>query len=447
MKSFYNLNLDRYVNKISSLNEIEIQGQVEDVEGSLIKGYLPGACMRGMCEIFTHRREKKLLAEIIGFQGEKTLFMPLGEIKGVSLGSKILLSNQKNSIKIGDAFIGRIINCLGEPIDGKGKIEANDEEIPLYGSGTINPLNRSPVNQPLNLGIRAIDALLTVGKGQRIGIFSGSGVGKSVLLGMISKLTHADLNVIALIGERGREVREFIEYKLGKKGLSRSIVIVATSDQSPLMRVRGAFFATAIAEYFSKKKLDILLTMDSITRFAMAQREIGLSAREAPGLKGYTPSVFSLLPQLVERAGSFENQGSITGLYSVLIEGDDVNDPIGDTVRSIVDGHIVLDRKLAQRGHFPAIDVLSSVSRVMSNVVSMEHRDLAHAFRETLAVYKDAKDLIQIGAYKAGSDKKTDKALRLIEPITNFLRQKENETSTVQECFKKMKSILEMEKS
>lgn len=445
MQESLKLDWEAYEKILSSVSEMEFHGQVMDVEGNLIKSFLPGACIRGMCEVFPRQGEKKLLAEIIGFQEEKTLLMPLGEMRGVGLGSKVVLLNQKSSVKVGEALIGRVVNSLGEPMDDLGPIKLS-QEASLYGS-RVNPLSRTPVTEALDLGLRAIDGLITVGKGQRVGIFSGSGVGKSVLLGMLSKLTQADINVIAMIGERGREVREFVEHKLGKEGLSRSVVVAVTSDQSPLMRVRGAFFATAISEYFSQKGKDVLLIMDSITRFAMAQREIGLSAREAPGLKGYTPSVFSLLPQLVERAGSFENQGSITGLYSVLVEGDDINDPIGDAMRSILDGHIVLDRKLAQRGQFPAIDVLSSVSRVMSNVVSREHRELANIFRENLAVYREAEDLIRIGAYKSGSDKKVDRALKLYEKMIGFLKQGEDETSKVKESLNDMKVFLNSEES
>lgn len=441
MEKNLKLNWEKYKKTLSSIPEMEFQGQVMDVEGCLIKGFLPGACVRGLCEVTPRQEKKKIRAEVIGFQEKKALLMPLGEMRGVGLGSKIVLLNQKNLVKVGEELMGRVVNSLGEPIDNLGALKAF-HETPLY-SFEMNPLDRIPVSEPLDLGVRPINGLITMGKGQRIAVISGSGVGKSVLLGMISKFTQADVNVIAMIGERGREVREFVEKKLGKKGLSHSVVVVATSDQTPLLRVRGAFFATAVAEYFCKTGRNVLLIMDSVTRFAMAQREIGLSVGEAPGMKGYTPSVFSLLPQLIERAGRFESQGSVTGLYSVLVEGDDLNDPIGDAVRSIADGHIILDRKLAQRGHFPAIDILSSVSRVMSNVVSSEQKELSSAFRENLAIYKEAEDLIRIGAYKSGSDKKVDLALKIYEKMLRFLRQKEDKRSSFEESLNEMKSLFD----
>jgi flagellum-specific ATP synthase len=334
-----------------------------------------------------------------------------------------------------------VVNGLGEPIDDKGELRCHDEGS-LYSEGT-NPLSRPPIRQPLSLGVRAIDGLLTVGQGQRVGIMAGSGVGKSVLMGMIARSTSADVNVIAMIGERGREVREFIEDILGPEGLARSVVIAVTSDQSPLIRMRGAFLATAIAEYFCRnQKANVLLMMDSVTRFATAQREIGLSTGEPPASKGYTPSVFSLLPKLLERAGNFEGAGSITGLYTVLVEGDDMDDPVADSVRSIVDGHIVLDRKLAQRGHFPAIDTLQSTSRVMKSIVDHEQMSQAMAMRKILSVYKEAEDLINIGAYKSGSNPEIDQAIEKVPGILNFLQQGMDEASNLQLAQQDMRTII-----
>lgn len=395
-------------------------GKISEVTGFLLKGYLPGACVGAVVEIFPHH-EKSFFAEVIGFKDKDVLFMPLGDMKGVGIGAKVVLYKQEASVKVSEELLGRVVNGLGEPIDGKGPLE-NYKEMSIY-NGVVNPLERPPIETPLDVGVRTINAFTTVGKGQRVAIMAGSGVGKSVLLGMMARSSSADVNVIALIGERGREVREFIEKDLGEEGLKRSVVVVATSDQSPLVRMRGAFLATTLAEYFSQKKHDTLLMMDSVTRFAMAQREVGLNLGEPPASKGYTPSVFSLLPKLLERAGSFENKGSITGLYTVLVEGDDMDEPVTDAVRSIVDGHIVLSRKLAQKGHFPAIDVLQSASRVMRSVTDDQHQQDAQVLRECLATYKEAEDLINIGAYQQGSNPKIDIALQANEPLTHFLRQ------------------------
>jgi flagellum-specific ATP synthase len=336
-------------------------------------------------------------------------------------------------------MLGRIINGQGEPIDDLGPLLLA-EEAALYTEAET-PMKRELIREPLSLGVRAIDGLLTVGKGQRVAIMAGSGVGKSMLLGQMARSATADVNVIALIGERGREVKEFIEHSLGPTGLARSVVVAVTSDQSPLVRMRGAFLATAIAEYFAQQGQSVFLMMDSVTRFAMAQREIGLSSGEPPASKGYTPSVFSLLPKLLERAGHFTNGGSITGLYTVLVEGDDMDEPIADAVRSIVDGHIVLDRKIAQRAHFPAIDILQSTSRVMRSVVSSQHSRWAQSFRESLAVYRDAEDLINIGAYKNGTNPKIDRAIQLIDKINQFLRQDVEETTSFADTERLMQAI------
>lgn len=424
------LNLDKYASALKSLSVSKDVGKVTEVRGFLIKGYVPGVCVGSICEIHPFAGTDPFLAEVIGFVQREVLLMPLGEMKGVGLGAKIVLLKTRALVSVGDALLGRVINSMGEPIDELGEIDTYND-VELYNEGK-NPLWRPPINEALELGVRALDAMLTIGKGQRVGFMAGSGVGKSVLLGMMARNTHADINVIALIGERGREVREFIEQNLGEEGLKRSIVIVATSDQSPLLRMRGAFLAASIAEYFCEQGKDVLLMMDSVTRFAMAQREIGLNVGEPPATKGYTPSVFTMLPKLLERAGNFESKGSITGLYTVLVEGDDMDDPIGDAVRSIVDGHIVLDRKLAQKGHFPAIDVLHSVSRVMRNIISVDHLKFANRLRKLMATYSEAEDLINIGAYKTGQNPEIDAAIRSHEIINQFLIQDIKESSDIQ---------------
>lgn len=434
------VDFEKYDELISSLHLSRDSGKVTEVNGMLIKGTLPGATVGSVVRIFPSGTERHFLAEVVGFRDKHVLMMPLNDMRGVGLGSKIILTRQIATVRVSEELLGRVVDGLGRPLDLSGEME-NSREIPLY-SEVRNPLERRPIRQPVDLGVRAINGCLTIGLGQRISIMAGSGVGKSVLLGMIARHTSADVNVIALIGERGREVREFIEHDLGEEGMKRSIVVCVTSDQSPLLRMRGAYVATAIAEYFCSHGKNVLLMMDSITRFAMAQREIGLSTGEPPSSKGYTPSVFSLLPRLLERAGSFENEGSITGLYTTLIEGDDTNDPIGDAVRSIVDGHIVLSRDLAQKGHFPAIDVLQSASRVMKNVTDPNQQKMAQKIRETLAIYKEAEDLINIGAYKAGSNPRIDKALKLIDPVNEFLRQSVEDTTDFNGCLRRMQQIL-----
>lgn len=434
------LDFAKYEDLIGSLHLSRDSGKVTEVSGMLIKGTLPGATVGSIVQIFPSGLERSFLAEVVGFKDKHVLMMALNDMRGVGLGSKILLARQIATVRVSDELLGRVVDGLGRPLDMEGELETF-RDIPLY-SEVRNPLKRRPIREPLDLGVRAINGCLTVGEGQRIAIMAGSGVGKSVLLGMISKSTSADVNVIALIGERGREVREFIENDLGPEGMSKSVVVCVTSDQSPLLRMRGAYVATAIAEHFASHGKRVLLMMDSITRFAMAQREIGLSTGEPPSSKGYTPSVFSLLPRLLERAGSFEGEGSITGLYTTLVEGDDMNDPIGDAVRSIVDGHIVLSRQLAQRGHFPAIDILQSTSRVMKNVTTPDHVKMAQKLRETLAVYKEAEDLINIGAYKAGSNPRIDKAVKLIDPVNEFLRQGIDDRGDFTTSLRRLQQIL-----
>lgn len=432
-------NLSKYEKAFDDALLFRDEGNVSHVIGSVIRGYLPGVMLGSLCQIDSIDGKKSVLAEVVGFQGQEVLMMAFSDLIGVGPGSRIILLGHKPTMKVGMDLLGRVIDGLGQPMDSLPDIQGEEEQL-IYQDLT-NPLKRPPIHETLSLGVRAVDGLLTLGQGQRIGIMAGSGVGKSVLLGMMAKNSEADVNVIALIGERGREVREFIENILGPEGLKKSVVIVATSDQSALMRTRAAFVATAVAEYFCSKNKNVLLMMDSVTRFAMAQREIGLSRGEPPASKGYTPSVFSLLPKLLERAGTFEGQGTITGLYTVLVEGDDMDEPIADSVRSIVDGHIVLSRKLAHQGHFPAIDVLQSTSRVMRSVVSKDHIRWAISMRENLANYREAEDLINIGAYRSGTNPKIDQAVKMFDPIQNFLRQSEDDSSTFDNTLSMMQAL------
>ena len=440
MSGFSSIDFPKYHDLVSGLHLTRDSGRVTEVTGLMIKGTLPGASLGSVCEIIPNGSERSFLAEVVGFRDQSVLMMPLSEMRGVSLGSRINLAKQAATVKVGVRLLGRVVDGLGRPLDGRGDIETS-REVPLY-SEVRNPLDRKPIRQPLDLGVRAINGLITIGQGQRIGIMAGSGVGKSVLLGMMARNTKADVNVIALIGERGREVREFIENDLGPEGMKRSVVVCVTSDQSPLIRMRGAFVATAIAEYFSSLGKNVLLMMDSVTRFSMAQREIGLSAGEPPATKGYTPSVFSTLPRLLERAGAFEKEGSITGLYTVLVEGDDMDDPIADSVRSIVDGHIVLSRKLAHRAHYPAIDVLASASRVMKAVTTPDQIRLSQKMREMMSVYKEAEDLINIGAYKSGNNPKIDKAVKINDQVLEFLKQRVDDPTDLSSTIRMMQSIL-----
>jgi len=409
------------VERIKAVNPLKISGKVTQIVGLVVEGHCPSATVGTLCQMIPLGGGEPVPAEVVGFRNSRALLMPLGELRGLGPGSLIQVVRDSATLPVGDQLLGRVIDALGQPLDEK-PLAPCDTEYPLYAL-PASPMARDQINQPLDLGVRAINAMLTCGRGQRMGIMAGSGVGKSVLLGMMAKHTRADVNVIALIGERGREVREFIERDLGPEGLARTVVITATSDVSPLLRMRGAFVATTVAEYFCDQGKNVLLMMDSATRFAMAMREVGLAIGEPPTTKGYTPSVFATLPKLLERAGSFKGKGSITGLYTVLVEGDDMNEPIADAVRSILDGHIVLSRDLAARNHFPAIDILGSASRVMRDIVSPEHVQLSGRVREIMATYKEAEDLINIGAYAEGSNGKIDYAISRIEAVTEFLRQ------------------------
>jgi flagellum-specific ATP synthase len=413
------VNMARYVRAVESVNAIRLHGKVTQVVGLVIEGYCPDTSVGAICEI-RPRNGAPIPAEVVGFRDNKTLLMPLGDLRGVGLDSLIAVRRDKATLKVGPGLLGRVIDGLGNPIDEKGPLHL-DEEYPIYAA-PVNPMKRPPIRRPLDLGIRSINGLLTCGQGQRVGIMAGSGVGKSTLLGMIARYTEADVNVIALIGERGRELREFVEKDLQEQGLHKSVVVVATSDQPPLVRMRGAYLATTIAEYFKDQGKKVLLMMDSATRFAMAMREVGLAIGEPPTTKGYTPSVFAALPKLLERTGNFQ-EGSITGLYTVLVEGDDFNEPISDAMRSILDGHIVLSRDLAARNIYPPIDVLASASRVMGDVTGSRHQKLVGQFKEALATYRQSEDLINIGAYKSGSNPGIDHAIRKIDAMIAYQKQ------------------------
>ncbi|MDH4099262.1 MAG: flagellar protein export ATPase FliI [Nitrospirota bacterium] len=417
------IDLDKYGALLDRTETVKMNGRVTQVIGLLVESHGPAVSVGELCLIHSKLSdpEEPILAEVVGFKPNSVLLMPLGDIAGIGPGSIVERSSRAASMRVGRGLLGRILDGLGNPLDGQPLTDVR-QEYPIYHP-PLNPLLRKRITEPLGTGIKCIDGLLTLGKGQRVGIFAGSGVGKSTLLGMIARNSSADVNVIALIGERGREVNDFLERDLGKEGLMRSVVVAATSDQSPLVRMRGAFVATAIAEYFRDQGANVFLMMDSVTRFAMSHREIGLAVGEPPTTKGYTPSVFATLPKLLERAGNADGPGSITGLYTVLVEADDMNDPIADAARSILDGHIVLSRDLATRNHFPAIDALESISRLMPDIVSREHYAGNQRLRQTLAAYRKSEDLINIGAYVAGSSKDIDYAISMYDPINNYLRQ------------------------
>ncbi len=434
------LNLSKYMVKINGVEPLKIYGRVKQVVGLVVQASGLSASVGELC-LLVPSSGSPVNTEVVGFRDDGILLMPYGDLRGVKSGDKVELSKSALTVKVGQSLLGRVLDALGSPIDGKGDL-VWEEERPIHNSPP-NPVLRRRISEPVSTGIRAIDGLLTIGKGQRVGIFAGSGVGKSTLLGMIARYTGADVNVIALIGERGREVREFIEKELGEKGLARSVVVVATSDQPPLLRVLGALTATSIAEFFRDRGLSVMLMMDSLTRFAMAQREIGLAAGEPPTSKGYTPSVFTRMPALLERAGTCPGEGSITGIYTVLVEGDDLSDPVADAARSILDGHIVLSRSLADQNHYPAIDVLKSVSRVMNDIVSFEHREMAAKFRQVLATYWEFRDLINIGAYQHGSNPKIDYAIAHIDAMNEFLRQDVDEKSDFHITLNRLKELFE----
>jgi flagellum-specific ATP synthase len=426
------VNLTRFQNAIAQLNPLSISGRVVQVVGLTVEAMGLNCQVGEICEIQTSH-DAPLMAEVIGFRNSHTLLMPLGNMEGIKPESTVRSVSRAFKAPVGKSLVGRVLNGLGEPIDGKGPLEAVDWVS--TNQAPPHPLQRSVIDEPLITGVRVIDGMLTCGKGQRMGIFAGSGVGKSTLLGSIARNSESDISVIALIGERGREVREFLERDLGPEGLARSVIVVSTSDQPALVRLKAAMVAMTIAEFFREDGRDVMFMMDSVTRYAMAQREIGLSIGEPPASKGYTPSVFALLPRLLERAGRGE-VGSITGFFTVLVEGDDFNEPICDAVRGILDGHIILSRTLAARNHYPAIDVLNSVSRVMPALTTREHIQLASFARKNLAVYEKVRDLVNIGAYVKGSDPEVDTALLVMPALTNFLQQDHTDVSSFENTLK-----------
>ncbi len=420
------LQLKSYVEAVDWISPFEIRGRVTELVGLLIRANVPGARVGEVCLIRSPHQARALQAEVVGFRGSEVVLMPLGEIGNVAMGAEVVSTGKSLRVKVGENLLGRVLNGLGEPIDNLGALDAATEYNVL--SPPPDPMSRERVTKPFATGVRALDGILTVGTGQRVGVFAAAGVGKSTLLGMLARNTEAEINVIALVGERGREVRDFLEQDLGAEGLKRSVVIVATSNEPSLVRMKAAYVATAIAEYFRDNGKKVLLMMDSVTRFARALREVGLARGEPPTRAGFPPSVFSELPRLLERTGN-SDKGSITAFYTVLVEGDDMTEPIADETRSILDGHIVLSRNLASAGHYPAIDVGQSVSRVMSTVASQPHVEAARKLREVLATYEAQKDLILIGAYKQGSDKRTDYAIAKLDAVNSFLRQNVEENS------------------
>ncbi len=434
-----NTRLGQMLNRTRQACVLETRGRVEQLIGLVIESQGPPAALGELCRIDSLRNDGTTLAEVVGFRNHNLLLMPLGEVRGIHPGSEVIATGAPLRVPVGAALMGRVIDGLGHPLDGQGPIEADE-----YVSGNLmppHPLKRQRIERTFETGIKAIDTFVPCGRGQRLGIFAGSGVGKSTLMGMVARKGEADVNVIALIGERGREVREFLEKDLGKEGCRKSVVVVATSNEPALARLKGAFLAMAIAEYFRDAGKNVLLMMDSVTRFAMAQREIGLAVGEPPTTRGYTPSVFSLLPQLLERAGMGES-GSITGFFTVLVEADDMNDPIADSVRSILDGHLVLSRELATQNHYPAIEVLESVSRLVRDLLTPEQIEIAACAREHLAIYRKNQDLINIGAYPAGSNPVIDEAIRLHEPLRQFLRQPVDQGMTAPQSWAHLSGIL-----
>ena len=418
-------------------NYIKTYGKVVKVVGLTVESTGPEAKVGDTCRIILTATGKSVLAEVVGFVDGRLQLMPYEDISGVRIGDYVEGDLEAVGVPVGPELLGKVLNGLGQPFDG-GELRLNEYRNPE--AMPPNPMERVLIDEVLPLGVKAVDAIMTLGKGQRIGIFAGSGVGKSTLLGMFARNTKADINVIALIGERGREVKEFLERDLGEEGVRRSVIVVATSDQPALIRKKAAKTATAIAEYFRDNGKDVLLMMDSMTRFSMAQREIGLASGEPPVSRGYPPSVYAEMPKLLERAGKTE-KGSITGIYTVLVDGDDMNEPIADTARGILDGHIVLSRKMAHKNHYPAIDILQSISRVMSSIATKEHKEVANKLKNVLATYGEAEDLINIGAYKAGSNKEIDYAITKIDAVNSFLTQQVEEKFTFEETVELLKGI------
>lgn len=429
-----------YVKAIQSADLVRRTGRVKQFFGLVVEADGPEAFLGERCEIYSKNQTAPVLAEVVGIKGGSVLLMPYDDLQGIALGSEVIATGRKADVPVGEGLLGRVIDPFGKPLDGRPAPEV-EEYYPLY-KPSMNPLDRPRIKQVLETGVRAIDSMATIGRGQRMGIFAGSGVGKSSLLGMIARNMDADINVIAMIGERGREVLDFVEDILGKEGLQRSVVIVATSDQSPLLRVHAAWVATAIAEYYRDKGSDVVLTMDSVTRFAMAQRELGLAVGEPPTSRGYTPSVFSQLPRLMERGGNVRNGGSISAFYTVLVEADDLNDPIADSVRSILDGGIVLSRDLANERHYPPIDILHSNSRLMANLVNDKDLSNSQSLAKMLSLYERSRDMVDLGAYRSGSNPELDKVLKLLPEIKKFLCQSLGETISKQQAMRALQKIL-----
>jgi len=434
------IDLQKYSTSLAKFDTLERAGRVTRIVGLAVEASGPSSKIGDICEMFTLDGERSMRAEIVGFRDGQTLLMPFGSLEGIGLGSYVVYTGKSLRVPVGDALVGRILDALGNPFDDlpEPKIDA---WYPA-DSAPPNPLTRERIKEVLPLGVKAIDSMLTVGRGQRLGIFAGSGVGKSTLLGMMARYAVADINVIVLVGERGREVRDFIEKDLGEEGLRKSVLVIATSDQPALLRLKCAMTGTAVAEYFRDQGKKVLLLMDSLTRFAMAQREIGMAAGEPPVSRGFPPSVFAILPKLLERSG-MSDKGSITGLYTVLVEGDDMNEPISDTVRGILDGHIVLSRAIANSNHYPPIDVLGSVSRVMPDIVTKEHLEEFGTMKNMIAVYREAEDLINIGAYREGANPEIDRSVKLHNPIQSFLKQDMMEHYSFEETLKMLKGVVE----
>ena len=440
------IDFDRYLRELESASPVRVKGRVREVIGLLVRASLPQAFVGELCHIYNPRSTIPVKAEVVGFQSGGVLLMPVGELTNIGPESEVEGTGRCLAVKVGDGLLGRVLNGTGEPMDSAyaGPL-ACDDEYPVYAAPP-DPLRRQRVLKPLSVGVRAIDGLLTCGEGQRIGLFAAAGVGKSTLLGMIARNSEAEVIVITLVGERGREVRDFLEHDLGPEGLKRSVVVCATSNEPSLVRLKAAYVGTAIAEYFRDRGRKVMLLMDSVTRFARAQREVGLACGEPPARAGYTPSVFSELPKLLERAGN-SDRGSITAFYTVLVAGDDMNEPVADEVRSILDGHIILSRELAAQGHFPAVSVLDSVSRVMSTVADREHQAAATRMRQVLATYEKNKDLILIGAYEKGSDPRVDYAIRMLDRINAFLKQATDERAAAGATAEALKQMFANERN
>ncbi|MDO8461913.1 MAG: flagellar protein export ATPase FliI [Deltaproteobacteria bacterium] len=434
------IDFSKFHKDLSQVSSFQVKGRVTELIGLVARAVVPGVRVGELCFIETQRGKEAIKAEVVGFKENEVLLMPLGHLEGIAPGSAVLPTGNVLTVKVGPQLLGRILNGLGDPLDEetKGPLVC-DTEYPVYQEPP-DPLKRRRVTEPLSLGIKAIDAVLTCGEGQRIGLFAAAGIGKSTLIGMIARNTKADINVIGLIGERGREVRDFLENDLGEEGLARSVVIVSTSDQPSLVRSKAAYVATAVAEYFRDQGKSVFLMMDSVTRFARALREIGLAVGEPPARQGYTPSVFSTLPKLLERSGN-SDKGSITAFYTVLVAGDDMNEPVADETRSILDGHIILSRELANRGQYPAIDISESISRVMSSIVPPEQLEAARKLKEVVAAYEKERDLILIGAYESGSDPRVDYAIEKIEEVNNFLKQPIDEKIDLEESVSQLQGI------